>query len=270
MITRKTMRQSVMATAFAAAMLVIAQPVFADTIELNNWWAGRGSVNINYTGPVWYDSSQGIVNISESGGAGGFKTYDLTTDPGRSSPFQTFCVDIFHSFSFSVDSVDASPTITPGGLSSAALLNLGKLYTQYGSNIVSMSSSNLDEVAFQIAVWAIVSDGSAINSSDNFDLTASGGQPLQVTSGTSGAVGTAQLWLNSLAKTNSQYAAQFLMVQNTTSTGHGIAQHVVYFTPASPVPEPKTYAMLLAGLGLLGFIANRGKKKHQQMPTGFA
>ena len=27
----------------------------------------------------------------------------------------------------------------------------------------------------------------------------------------------------------------------------------------SPIPEPETYAMLLAGLGLLGFIARRRK-----------
>jgi hypothetical protein len=30
---------------------------------------------------------------------------------------------------------------------------------------------------------------------------------------------------------------------------------------ATPVPEPETYAMLLAGLGLLGFAARRSKQK---------
>uniref|UniRef100_UPI0035AF2B4B PEP-CTERM sorting domain-containing protein n=1 Tax=Nitrosomonas sp. TaxID=42353 RepID=UPI0035AF2B4B len=29
-----------------------------------------------------------------------------------------------------------------------------------------------------------------------------------------------------------------------------------------PVPEPQTYAMLLAGLGLLGFMAQRRKKRN--------
>jgi hypothetical protein len=32
------------------------------------------------------------------------------------------------------------------------------------------------------------------------------------------------------------------------------------YTPASPIPEPETYAMLLVGLGLLGFHARRRKK----------
>jgi hypothetical protein len=31
---------------------------------------------------------------------------------------------------------------------------------------------------------------------------------------------------------------------------------------AAPVPEPETYAMLLAGLGLLGFVSRRRKQKH--------
>jgi hypothetical protein len=30
---------------------------------------------------------------------------------------------------------------------------------------------------------------------------------------------------------------------------------------ANPIPEPETYAMMLAGLGLLGFIARRGKRE---------
>jgi hypothetical protein len=33
-----------------------------------------------------------------------------------------------------------------------------------------------------------------------------------------------------------------------------------YATPAAPVPEPETYAMLLAGLGVIGFTARRRQK----------
>lgn len=31
-------------------------------------------------------------------------------------------------------------------------------------------------------------------------------------------------------------------------------------TPVAPVPEPETYAMLLSGLGLLGFAARRKRR----------
>lgn len=38
-------------------------------------------------------------------------------------------------------------------------------------------------------------------------------------------------------------------------TGHA------WYVPTSPVPEPETYGMLLAGLGMLGFAARRRKQK---------
>lgn len=33
------------------------------------------------------------------------------------------------------------------------------------------------------------------------------------------------------------------------------------YTPTSPIPEPETYAMLLTGLGLMGFVARRRKHR---------
>ena len=37
-------------------------------------------------------------------------------------------------------------------------------------------------------------------------------------------------------------------------------QYSAKYTPVTPVPEPETYAMLLAGLGLIGFTARRRKQ----------
>jgi len=55
----------------------------------------------------------------------------------------------------------------------------------------------------------------------------------------------------------------------TSGTGASNANHDVssstledHFAPIAPgIPEPETYAMLLAGLGLFGFIARRRKQK---------
>ena len=262
--------------ALIAAALIGAQPAWANTIELNNFWAGTpdsygynsgyGTVNVNYTGGVWYDSTQGNVSVNVNGGSGGFKTYDLTTDPNRNSPFQTFCVDIFHDFNFAVQSVDYSPTSSPSGLSTYAINNLDRLYTMYHSKIDSTSiksSTAVNESAFQLAIWAIVNDGAAINQSGVFDLN---GGPIQFSNDSTGsAISTAKSWLNSLANATSNYNAQFLMVQNQGPANSWGAQDVVYFTLASPVPEPQTYAMLLAGLGLVGFLARRRKNHHDTM-----
>jgi hypothetical protein len=51
---------------------------------------------------------------------------------------------------------------------------------------------------------------------------------------------------------HSQWAVDILNVENA-SLGAS------YISP-SPIPEPQTYAMLLAGLGLIGFIARRKKQ----------
>ena len=44
---------------------------------------------------------------------------------------------------------------------------------------------------------------------------------------------------------------------DATGSSGGLYTLTSHFTPQSPVPEPETYGMLIAGLGLMGFIARR-------------
>jgi len=66
------------------------------------------------------------------------------------------------------------------------------------------------------------------------------------------------VWETSFASPTSFVAPPFaLKVFGLGDSGSGHA----WYVPASPVPEPETYAMLLAGLGMLGFAARRRKQK---------
>lgn len=52
--------------------------------------------------------------------------------------------------------------------------------------------------------------------------------------------------------------------QNITAfslTGSALSNYRAYAGPTTPVPEPETYAMMIAGLGLVGFVARRRKQQ---------
>ncbi|MBU1426823.1 MAG: PEP-CTERM sorting domain-containing protein [Gammaproteobacteria bacterium] len=237
--------------ALAATALFVAQPATADIIEINNFWAGSGSAHIEFSGINWHDNSY-VSGLDEWGGSGGFKTYNLSTDPNKQNAFQSFCVDIFSSFSFAVRSND---TLLPATIISPTVAaDLGRLYTNHHAAIDSTYSGAAEESAFQLAVWEIVNEGAGEGSA--YDLTGGAFKA----SGTGGAL--AQIWLNELSVASvSDYVANIWKVDSMVS-GRGYAQDVVVFTPYAPVPEPQTYAMMLVGLGLLGFSARRKKQNH--------
>lgn len=239
--TRIGMRRGLSA-ALAATGVLAAQVASADTIELNSFWAGSGSASINFQGTNYHNGA--TVSVIEGGGSGGFKTNDLTTSPGRTSSFQSWCVDIFHSFSFAISTVDV--------LNSAASVfgttkanDLGRLYTVAGSAVSGPGTSAAYSSAFQLAVWEIVNEAAG-----SFYNLGSGAFKA---SGTGDSI--AQGWLNTLNTTStaSAYSVNIWSVTGQGPSGLG-AQDVAVF---APIPEPETYLMMMAGLGLMGFVARR-------------
>jgi len=109
------------------------------------------------------------------------------------------------------------------------------------------SASTADsEAAFQIAVWEIV------NEKANTPYSLSSGN-LAIGSGSTGYV-TASTWLSELNDTQSSSAYSvniWSYAQAASGTG---PQDVAVFTP---IPEPQTYLMIFAGLGLMGFVVRR-------------
>jgi hypothetical protein len=232
--------------ALAAASLFAAQPAAADTITIQGFWAGKSYNTISFDGIDWHTGLAATV-APESVGMGGFNTFNETA--GGAS-FQSFCVDIFHNFNFPVTSVD---TLMPATIISAkAATDLGRLFTAHGDAVnVALNSDNAaNEAAFQLAIWEIVNErfGGDPSVSDyslnQGDFTAVGND-----------VALAQSWLSDLNTTPSvsRYIAKIWDVQSGQVGNEG-PQDVVVFTP---VPEPQTYAMMLVGLGLLGFSARR-------------
>jgi hypothetical protein len=59
----------------------------------------------------------------------------------------------------------------------------------------------------------------------------------------------------------------------TTGTGNGVGDNTkgwFFFTPATPVPESSTWAMMIIGFASLGFAAYRGKRKRNRLDAAVA
>jgi len=239
--TKSKKLRSLTVAALAATALFAAQPAAATTeITLNGMWAGGNNDIISFTGNDWHTGAAAADITNKWAFAGGFST----TNKATGATFQSFCVDIFHFFNgFPITSNDSLSPATI--ISGKAATDLGRLFTAHGDavNVKQGIDNAHNEAAFQLAVWEIVNEqkeGVYNVSSGNFQ--ASGAD-----------AGLAQQWLNSLAAV-SQFTASVWKVESTVTKGNGAAQDVVVF---NPVPEPQTYAMMLVGLGLLGFSARR-------------
>ena len=225
------MRKSALNLLAAAALVACASQANAlESVSFPGFAHGSQTVGYTLTAPN--------ITASGSANAGGF----LTSLNGGTS-FTTYCVDLYHSISmeptytdYSVVSGASYAFATPNPTNASANANLGKLFA--AGHAVNNAQT---EAAFQLAVWEITYE-----TSGSFNLM-SGDASF---TGNSATLSLAQSWLDGLQGVGSASALTVL-----SSPTH---QDVVYTTP---VPEPETYALMLAGLMGIGFVAKRRQAK---------
>ena len=149
--------------------------------------------------------------------------------------FEAFCIDPAQFSSSSPFSYGVASLSTLG---STIASDVSKLYSQSYSSTFSNANNS---AAFQLALWELAKD----------DGNLSTGQ-VKSTASTSTAVVAAATTMISNAKTAAAGATQYSF-NLYTNAGH--QDYLV--ASVTPVPEPETYAMLLCGLGLIGFTARR-------------
>ena len=159
--------------------------------------------------------------------------------------FSAMCVDVNHDLSFGTTYTNYT-AMTPAayGFTATQVGLFNRLYTNY---YATSHTNGVNAAAFQIAVWEITYDGNGtLNLGANTFTLGSGGNAT--------AKATAATWLSTLAS-QSVGAWNFTVLDSQSVTGGQSATQDLLVA----VPEPETYALLLAGLGLLGFVARHRK-----------
>lgn len=182
-------------------------------------------------------------------GAGGFNASYDRSGPAAPNSFVAYCIDLAQTFSWNspFGVTETNPLNLFGAFKAGAL---DRLYTQHYATATTPTLS----AAFQLAVWEIVSETTA-NTYAALDVDAGS---FVVSSGDTTARSTADNWLHTLG------SGGFGGYSLTALVGPNNQDQMM----ATPVPEPETYMMLLAGLGLMGFVANRRRQGRDALAIG--
>ena len=231
--------QQFLASAATVAALALPQIAFGQT----------GSLSMSsYAYPTALSFS--ITGQSGSVGAGGFNaSYDANFAlPPPPTSFVAYCVDLAQYFSFgSTFSVTATNPASMSVIGAVRASVLDRFYTQH----FAAADTRAESAAFQLSVWEILQEAPTAA----FGTNALGTGSFTATAATSGttldsdAITMANSWLNTLTGASGAYTLTVLASPTRQDQ-----------MMATPIPEPETYMMLLAGLGLMGFVARRRKQ----------
>jgi hypothetical protein len=220
----------------AAAALAAAVPSAAEAAYTITGYAfapGALTGNIQYT-PTNLSLNVGIGRLNLSGTEQG---------SGDAASFLTFCVDIFHTLH-----VPATFDIQPIGTLIPDATRQTRLLTLMGNaDAVIAHASNKTEAtaAIQLATWEIVNENTSSYGFSTGTFRSSGGN-------SDGARALAMTYLDGITNGvwGTPQSGSLKLFYSATSQSQVL----------TAVPEPATWAMMIAGFGLVGGVARRRQR----------
>jgi hypothetical protein len=232
-----SLRSSVLGAFLLALAIPSLQVARADTLKYN------GPMYAPYNGSYTFviDPAGPNNTFSRTVAAGGFSMTNTSTIPQNS--FLAWCVDVYGTIQSS-----ASYALKTGaqffGAGSRVLTGLERLASYAFDHWT--TPDNVSSAAFQLAIWEIVNEPTAA-----YSLS---GNEFRVTAGNAAARGLAESWL--MAVNTGSYAID----QQVGIWQKGAGSTTQNLAVFAPVPEPETYVLLLAGLGLMVVYARRRQR----------
>lgn len=220
---------------FIAAALVAVQPAVADTLRYD------GPMFAPYYGTYTINDDPLAPNVSRTVPVGAFQMTNISATPHNS--FMAWCVDIYGTIQSSTNyTLRTAEQFYGAGSRTVTDLERLASYAFANRNV----ASNVASAAFQLAVWEIVNE-----TASGYSLS---GNIFTVTSSNSTVTELASSWLT-VVNAGTYATAQNLGVRQKSAGSS--TQNLAVF---APIPEPETYVMLVAGLGLMAFVARRRRK----------
>ena len=219
------MRRSVTSSIAAACLALAASSAHAEDVLITGFTFNPAvKLDVSSTSPV----------VSYSGLPSGQFTGTL-----NGASFTTYCTDLLQAFSFGTLYTDYSVVDGVAAWGATRSADLDRAFSAFAANGAPASAAT--SAVAQAVIWEILYEDSG-----TYDLN---GGTFKATS----ANLTTQGYFD-------DSVAMFAEIAGTAITVHAdqlLSRSTQDFVVLTPVPEPSTYALMLAGLAGIGFVARR-------------
>jgi hypothetical protein len=231
----KNMTRTAFAITATAAFALAAAASSASAAELSlkyTGMAGAGvSIDIEQLGKNRDGITAGLLNFASADG----------------KSFSAYCVELAQYTSTSLQ------TYQVGSFNTSQGSNLQKLLS---ANYASVDT-NTERAAFQIAVWELTHESKAGRFSVTEGPNDKDGQGFNLND-SSKNYGALVSQVNSYLDAGAAYqGANLYQVEKLSNANHQDLMRFNALPPVTAVPEPSSYALLMAGLGVVGFLSRR-------------